>query len=220
MTLQEELEKATKKKLKLRINDNHTTMLSVKWEPDCTRVSMHRIFLGAPKNIMDDLACHIRHENSSVTTTIKAFIEDRIKNLDYSTNLAKSKLSTKGEIYDLQKIYDSINNEYFDGALNLHITWFGSPNKTRFRSRVIFGLYHEPLKLIKIHRMMDRHFFPEFFVRYVIYHEMLHNVCPTFYDKKGRHHVHTEDFKFNEKRFKDFERAEVWLKKHHDHFFI
>ena len=212
MKFQQELEELAKKKVIVRINDNRSTMLSVKWEPHCTKVSLHRIFLDAPKNVMDELACHIRKKNSSATVTIKAYIEDKLRNLDYSGKVDKQKLVTKGKFYDFQAIYNHLNSAYFQESLDLLITWFGR-TKVKNRSSLTFGLYHEPLKLIKIHRMMDSNYFPDYFVEFVIYHEMLHNVCPSFYDKKGRHNVHTKEFKRLEKRYRHYKEATAWLKK-------
>ena len=41
LTFQERLENSVGSKLRLKINDNRSTMLSVKWDPDCTKVSLH-----------------------------------------------------------------------------------------------------------------------------------------------------------------------------------
>ena len=41
-------------------------MLSVKWEPSCTRLSLHKFFLKAPKNVMEGLALGITHFESSL----------------------------------------------------------------------------------------------------------------------------------------------------------
>ena len=219
LSFQKQLERAANRKVKLRINDNHSTMLSVKWEPDCTKVSMHRMFLEAPQNIMDAVACHIRKKNSVVAPKVKAYIEDKLRTLDYSHEIDKEGLSTKGNVYDLQEMFDEINATYFKNSVKLMITWFGNPSH-RSRTKVTFGLYYEPLRLIKIHRMMDRRFFPEYFVKFVIYHEMLHHVSPSYYDEKGRHKIHTKEFKELEKKFIDYERAEAWLEKHQKNFFI
>src|SRR5277367_2983041 len=111
LSLQEELESIAGKKLKVKINDNRSTMLSVKWEPDCTKVSLHRMFLDAPQNIMDELACYLRQESKIISPTVKAFIEDNLKKLDYSHTLNRGKLYQQGNVYNLQTIYNNINRE-------------------------------------------------------------------------------------------------------------
>lgn len=216
--LQTKLQKNLKKKVELKINDNRSTMLSVRWESDCTRVSLHRMFLEAPKNVMDELACYVRQEKKNISASVKAFIENGLKNLDYSHLLNPAKLTSQGNIYNLQEIYDSLNDKYFDDKLKLFITWFGKSLK-RNRSRVTFGLYHEPTRLIKINRLLDSPCFPDYLVSYVIYHEMLHFVCPSYYDEKGIHRIHGKEFKEREMLFEHYNLAHTWIKEHQEYLF-
>ncbi|MDP1879733.1 MAG: hypothetical protein Q8K60_02175 [Parachlamydiaceae bacterium] len=218
LSLQEKLENELGKKLKLKINDNRSTMLSVKWEADYTKVSLHKMFLKAPQNIMQALACYLKGEHKVLAPSIKNYIETQVSRLDYSHELDLSKLETKGKFYDIQKIYTNLNQEYFDEPLNLHITWFGDGQRKKC-NRITFGLFHDPLRLIKINRLLDHREFPEFLVSYVIYHEMVHYVCPAFVDKKGQKHIHSKEFKEVEKRHKDFYRAQQWIRDHKNDIF-
>ncbi len=88
-------------------------MLSVKWEPDCTRISLHRMFLEAPQNVMDSLACYLRREVPSVQLPVKKFIEENLRRMDYSHKLDATKLYSLGNHYNLEEIYHNINSEYF-----------------------------------------------------------------------------------------------------------
>lgn len=217
LDFQRKLENSSGKKLKLKINDNRSTMLSVRWEPDCTRVSLHRMFLEAPQNIMQSLACYIRKEEKIIPDNIKYFIEDNFKKLP--THLInREKLSTQGAVYNLEKIYNELNCEYFDMKLNLSITWFGKLRR-RSRSRITVGLYQDSTKLIKIHRLLDSQVLPEYVVSFVIYHEMLHNVCPAYRDEKGVHRVHTKEFKQREALFRHYHLAQQWIRGHYDYLF-
>lgn len=216
---QEELEDDIGKKLQLKINDNRSTMLSVKWEPDCTKVSLHRMFLKAPQNIMQALACYIREENGVMHPKIKAFIESGLQKLDYSAVLDPKKIYQIGNVYHLKQIYDDLNREYFGGKLQLAITWFGKFHH-RNKTRVTFGLYHDSMKLIKINRMLDSPSFPDYFVAYVIYHEMVHHVCPAYVDERGISRIHSKEFKEMESKFKYFDLAEQWISENQDNFFL
>ena len=210
---QQKVEDLSGVKLKLKINDNRSTMLSVRWEPDCTKVSLHRMFLEAPKNVMQSLACYISQEHKIISRDIKVFIEDGLKKLDYSHTLDKSKLYSQGNIYNLKDLYDDLNDEYFNGKLRLFITWFGNATQ-RNKSRVTFGLYHDQLKLIKINRLLDSRTIPHYVIAYVIFHEMLHYVCPTYVDEKGLHRVHSKEFKVKESRYKFYDPAQKWINDH------
>lgn len=216
--LQEKLQSNIGRKLRLKINDNRSTMLSVKWEPAVTTVSLHRMFLGAPRNIMQDLTCYLKRKNRILSPSIKAFIEVNLQKLDYSHELDLSKLQTAGRVYDLKKIYDRLNKEYFNNSLKLRITWF-EKERNQSRNRVVFGLYFDPLKLIKINSLLDSRTIPEYFIEYVIYHEMLHFVCPTFVDEKGQKHIHSKAFKERERKYKNYEIAQYWMKQHQQKLF-
>lgn len=218
LTFQEQLENTIGIKLRLKINDNRSTMLSVKWEPDCTKVSLHRMFLQAPKNVMQALACYLKGEHKKLAPSIKAYIEHNLQRLDYSHQLDLSELETQGRVYDLKKIYQHINHEYFEQPLGLHITWFGE-RRRRVCNRLTFGLYHDPLRLIKINRLLDNKNFPDYFVAYVIYHEMLHYVCPTYVDENGYKHIHSKAFKEREKKFKFFSQAQEWIQDNQNYLF-
>ncbi len=217
-SFQEEIENTSGVKLKLKINDNRSTMLSIRWEPDFTKVSMHRMFLQAPQNVMQALSCYIKQEQKTIGKTIKEFIEEGLKKLDYSHLVDQKKLYSRGEVYDLQQIYSDLNKEYFENKLNLHITWFGKPNQ-KSRSRVTFGLYHDPLKLIKINRLLDSSFFPDYVVKYVVYHEILHSVKTSYFDPKGFLRIHGKEFKEKELEFSNYALAKNWIKEHQAHLF-
>ena len=218
LLFQEELEHSIGTKLRLKVNDNRSTMLSVKWEPDYTKVSLHRMFLEAPQNIMQALACYLKGEHKQISPSIKAYIEHNLQKLDYSHELDLAKLDTTGRVYNLQHMYHQLNSEYFDSSLNLHITWFGKGNKRRC-NRVTFGLFYDPLRLIKINRLLDSKSFPDYFVAYVIYHEMLHYICPPYVDEKGVSHIHSKAFKQREKEFRYYQEAQQWVQQNHNYLF-
>lgn len=219
LEFQKKLENDLKKSVKLIINDNRSTMLSVKWEPDCTKVSLHRFFVDAPDNIMNSLACYIRQEEKTISSSVRSFIEDNMRKLDYSHLLEKMKLDTIGKIHNLTFFFDEINQEYFDNKIDLNITWFGR-RKQKNRSQVTFGLFYEPLKLIKIHRLLDSPDVPDYMVSYVIYHEMLHYVCPSYFDERGKHRIHNKEFRERELKFRHYRIAQDWIEKNRERLFF
>lgn len=124
-----------------------------------------------------------------------------------------------GVHYNLQEIYDNLNARYFDGRLQLKITWFGNQSRPA-TSRRILGLYLFQEKVIKIHRLLDHPDFPPYFISYVVYHEMLHNVFPPLKKKrKQRRRIHHADFKEHEKKFAEYAEAKQWEKQNAAIFF-
>lgn len=128
-------------------------------------------------------------------------------------------LRPKGVVFDLQEIYDSLNREYFDAKLNLKISWFGTKDKLP-KTKITFGSYNYYHRLIKVHRLLDHEEVPLFFVRYIVYHEMLHNVLPPKRKRRGQNHIHHRDFKAKEKEFKEFSEAITYLKQWKQRHFV
>lgn len=214
--LEEELETRSGLKLRIRLNNNYSTMLSVRRDNKKeARVSLHRMFLDAPRNVVLALASFIRGSRKKTTTgpVIRAFIEEKISCLDYTDRLDRQKLTVVGRYHDLEELYQQVNEEYFHSSLNLNITWFGKEALKPTRS-ITYGLYLETLKLIKIHRRLDRPEVPSYVIAFVIYHEMLHHVCSPQMNHLGRLQVHTEEFKRREKEFRQYREAQRWIDQH------
>jgi hypothetical protein len=69
--------------------------------------------------------------------------------------------------------------------------------------------------LVRIHRVLDQAAVPEFFVRFVVFHELLHAAIPA--RRTGRRTVHHgADFRRIERAYPDFERAKRWENEHID----
>lgn len=207
--------------LELVINENKSTMLSVLGKDrKRTRVSLHRMFLDAPEEVISAVAHYVRgtrRERHTKDLLIRGYIQTNLSRFNYSPLVDKEKLESVGRHYDLTKMYEYLNERYFNNRLQLNICWFGT--KRRRRSRMVFGQYFEHLKLIKIHRLLDDPFYPPYFVEFVVYHEMLHDVVPGYIDEKGLFRTHGAEFKAREREFKEYHRATAWEKAHRDHFF-
>jgi predicted metal-dependent hydrolase len=122
----------------------------------------------------------------------------------------------QGNFYNLQEIFDRINEKYFEKRIDLAITWFGSPDREAKRRRLL-GSYNQKKRLIKIHRLLDNDRFPSYFVSYVIYHEMLHHECPP--KARGKRRIHHKTFKEREKLFEEYALAKRWERANRKEFF-
>lgn len=112
---------------------------------------------------------------------------------------------TKGDIYDLDEMFDSLNFWYFGGRLERPVlTW--SPRK----SFHILGHHDSTHDTISISRSLDSAAVPKFVVEYVLFHEMLHIAHPAKH-KNGRRYHHTPAFRRDERRFAHFHAAEKWI---------
>ncbi len=114
---------------------------------------------------------------------------------------------SKGDVYDLNKIFDSLNRDYFASDLpKPTLSW--SARKT-FRR---LGHYDSAHETIIISKTLDDKKVPEFVVEFVVYHEMLHIFHPTQI-KNGRRYHHTPEFQRDEEKFENFHEAEDWIDK-------
>jgi len=126
----------------------------------------------------------------------------------------------EGSSYHLKEIYDQVNSRYFEGRLSLQITWYGQLKRRKRRRRhVVFGQYVDALKLVKIHRRLDDPSYPDFFVSFIVYHEMLHHVVPGYMDARGYYRCHGPEFKRREREFEHYQKALVWEKQNHAKIF-
>ncbi|MDN3505654.1 MAG: hypothetical protein P0S96_00280 [Simkaniaceae bacterium] len=117
-----------------------------------------------------------------------------------------------GQVYNLQEIYNEVNEKYFDAKLSLRISWFGR-GETVPKTRITFGSYNPNFKLIKVNRLLDKEHIPEYFVRFIVYHEMLHDAVPPKRKKRGTHHIHHKEFKAKEREFPEFSEVNAFIQK-------
>ena len=113
--------------------------------------------------------------------------------------------SAPGKIYDLDKIFARLNRRYFAGEIEKPtITW------SRRRARSILGHHDSVHETITISKRLDSPEVPEWFVEYILFHEMLHIKHPARLIN-GRRYYHTPAFRADEHRFRYYQQAQQWL---------
>lgn len=111
---------------------------------------------------------------------------------------------TRGSVYDLNRMFDRLNRSYFEGKLEKPtLTW------SQRRTRSILG-HHDGVGTITISKLLDERTVPQWFVEYILYHEMLHIKHPSKLIN-GRRVYHTNSFRAEEQRFPHYEKALDWL---------
>lgn len=115
--------------------------------------------------------------------------------------------SAKGEVYDLDEIFDDINEVYFRDAIAKPVLSWSNGKTYR-----ILGHHDSTHQTIIISKSLDDRKVPRYVVEYVVFHEMLHIFHPVEI-RNGRRIVHSPQFKRNERTFEYFEEAEIWIEK-------
>ena len=119
-------------------------------------------------------------------------------------------LRHEGRYFDLRAIFEELNERYFRGRLRGYKVMWGRRRKHRPKDYFVFGTIQEEDRLIRINPSLDQPFVPLWFLRYVLYHEMLHSVVPDETLSRGRRRVHTERFNRLERNFPAYYRARRW----------
>jgi predicted metal-dependent hydrolase len=115
--------------------------------------------------------------------------------------------SAKGHIYDLEAIFEDLNQKYFWGLLaRPNMTW------SRSTARNLLGHYDPAHNAIVVSKIFDHPRVPKYAIEYLVYHEMLHLKHPVKV-RGGRRCVHGPQFVADEKLFPQFEEAKAFLKR-------
>jgi predicted metal-dependent hydrolase len=193
------------------VTDNTSSMSTVRHDPKTGAVTLriHRMFLYADPAVVRALAQWIKRPKCKRNGPIvDRFIREH-RHLIRERKPNAVRLITEGEHHDLQAYYDEVNAQEFDGAVNTPITWGRRPTRRRRRS-IRFGSYSVQDNLIRIHPFLDAPFVPQYFVRYVVFHEMLHAHLGIEEPETGRRRIHTPEFNAREREYADYERAAAW----------
>jgi hypothetical protein len=209
-SLKDYLEKSTGKPISLILTDNATSLISIRRKNNLVSVRMHWMFLNAGDEIIREIACLIKTRRGQ-TPHIRKFIrENQICVKEREPKSRQIRICTNGRFHNLREIFNALNSEYFEGKITALITWRRG-NKYAVKKRTL-GSYSKHTNTILINSVLDRRNVPNCFIRYVVYHEMLHSVMEEKMGN-GRRSVHTPEFRKRERLFKEYEKAVSWEKR-------
>ena len=203
---------ATGVDIRLRITNNSSTMMSLRFEQSGGRavVGLHHMFLDAPEPVRKALGTWIlRPRTKNSGKKLEAFIAER-RHLIAKRSQRQAVCRTQGQFVDLQRLYDGVNAGEFENKVDTPITWGKMPTQRRRRS-IRFGSFTPGDNLIRIHPYLDQAFVPEFFVRYIVFHEMLHAFMGIEEGPTGRRRIHPPAFRRREECYADYDRALKWM---------
>jgi hypothetical protein len=207
--------------VRVTLTDNRYTMISVRRQPRghgqrSYDVRLHCMFADADPVITRALARYIGENDRDASRVLGDFI-------DANQDVVRGKhrkspqlvILTAGDHHDLREIYDDINTRYFGGAIDAAITWGARNGRPRRRHSIKMGSYSVEERLIRMHRSLDRAFVPRYFVEWIVFHEMLHQVHDIKV-KNGRREFHSKAFMADEARFERYAEARAWERSHLD----
>jgi hypothetical protein len=175
------------------------------------------MFADAPDRVLRALARYIARADRRDSALLGGFIEANHWMIRRSRRAHRRVPTARpaGRVHDLGEILAALNRRYFHGAINARITWGHRTIRSGRRQSIKMGSYSVEDRLIRIHPALDRPGVPRYFVEWIVFHEMLHQVfdIPT---RNGRRQFHTAEFLERERRFEHYERARQWERRHLD----
>ena len=110
-----------------------------------------------------------------------------------------------GTSRDLEEVFSYVNSFYFDSRLaRPDMAWLRESPRARM------GLYHPPLRILAVNRVLDSDRIPRYVLEFVVYHELLHDTVDLI-DGPSRRTVHTKEFRLREREFTRYDDAQKWL---------
>ncbi len=140
-------------------------------------------------------------------------IEDIYQSASLKTPHSKVKkdfvsFKTSGSHYDLKKLFNEVNDEFFNGTISAEIKWSSRIGGTSFHSKRI-APSGKKYNLISISLGYDNSNCPDYAIKGVVYHEMLHIAIPPIL-RGGKRIVHSPEFKKVEREYPHYKEWVYW----------
>jgi len=201
--------------VEVTITSNKTVMISAHRDPRrrCYRLRLHHLFVACPDSVVGLLARYLVHNDQAASRELGAFVE-RLRPGKAAPGPRSSghATRTRGKVHDLKAYYTEINARYFGDGVQCKLSWGRHAARGRARRAVNVGSYTLEDNIIRIHPGLDQEWVPAFYVKWVLYHEMLHASEPVE-RVGGRNRFHTAGFRALETQFHDHDRAVAWERK-------
>jgi len=189
------------------------------WRRDGDRLELRisDYLQGAPEDVVESLAWYLvsravgRRCPRGKAGLYLGFVRSRrlwSENGEIYLSRAKNlSLNPVGAHRDLRMTFEYVNSFYFSRRLDQPtLAWTSeSPSKR-------LGFYFSALDLLAVNKVLDSEAVPRYVLEFVVYHELLHHVNARDGRPLRRVH-HTKEFKRQERLFRSYGDAEVWLRR-------
>ncbi|BAY98757.1 hypothetical protein NIES37_27090 [Tolypothrix tenuis PCC 7101] len=209
---QEILPKDKQESIELKVElTNLAGLYKGKKSHNFTHITISEGFINASDAVLEAVVKSIIvGKNQETTKLIRSFASSE----EYSSVLLTLDLiaeviaeNPQGSFYNLNNLFDKINQEYF--AANLakpRLAW------SKINTYRKFGHYEPARDRVVMSLTLDDGNIPEFVIEFVLFHELLHKHHGTKW-VNGRRMVHTSEFRADESKFKLYAEAQHWLQK-------
>lgn len=129
---------------------------------------------------------------------------DVLLELDLVAQIAAE--TAQGSCYHLDELFATIDQEYFSGQMiKPRLVWSGVLSSRKL------GHYERTRDRVVMSQILDDNRIPRCVVEFVLYHELLHKHHGIKW-VNGRCLVHTREFRYSERKFRQYQAAESFLR--------
>jgi len=178
---------------------------------------MHAMFDAAPPHVHDAVVRWIRSGRRAprACELLDRWIMESLESLPRTRELA---VDARGDAHDLAALAREIFGgelaaDFADEARRPRVTW-GRKGQSRTRHSLRLGSFDAEDSIVRIHPVLDQPAVPVWFVRYVLFHELLHAVLPPRRGRGSRWIHHGAEFRRCERAYADYARAIAWEDAH------
>jgi hypothetical protein len=182
-------------------------------------VRMHSMFGEAPPHVHDAVVRWIRSGRRAprACAVLDRWIMESLERIPIEMPRDVS-LRTRGRQHDLEALTrellsTELATEFPEGESRPRVTW-GRKGQSRTRHSLRLGSFDPEGRIVRIHPVLDQDAVPVWFVRYVLFHELLHAVHPPRPGEGSRWIHHGAEFRRRERAYADYSRAIEWEKGH------
>ncbi len=194
---------------------NSSTLISLSQRGPNSVLRLHRLFCNAPESILEAIVLDFftrrcGRDSHDLRGRIMDFVHRNRRLTLEMTTLPKIRPPC-GEVYDLGEIYASVLGRHVPERRlqpeRLRLGWFHRATPS------LMGKWIEtPPKqpnVILVNPLLDDARVPRYYLEYIVYHEVLHDLFP-IRRRRGRWVQHPTEFRRRERAFPDYARARRW----------
>lgn len=189
----------------LVVTDNRRRMLTVKRRRGRTALRLHHMFLDCENRVVAAIS-RLASGEEEARASLREYVRRHRDAIDFQPD--ETELEAEGKHFDLGRLLEAAKSHLDEASVeDVAITWgrHGRGDKS-----IRFGSFDFDQRLIRIHPALDRSWVPGYFVEFIVYHELLHAVCPPERSNEAARSVHTEEFERLEREYPRYDEARAW----------
>lgn len=179
-------------------------------------IRLHGMFRRAPLDVREALVKWLRvgRRATRAGPVLDAWIHGELAR--HPAKARRLRLETGGEHHDLQRLSEALFESEFHrdfapqgSAARPRISW-GRRVASKSRRSLRLGSFEPESRVVRVHPVLDQAAVPDWFVVFVLKHELLHAAVDAYRDASGRWVHHGPEFRAREASWPEYEPAVAW----------